>query len=346
MNEEQYWEAVVRRDRQARGRFVYAVKSTGIYCVPGCPSRQPRRQQVAFFADPWQAEQQGFRPCQRCRPGQVHSHIQLVQQVCQYIEAHIEEEHTLTSLAEQTAISSFHLQKVFTQVMGASPRAYIEQQRLAKLKAELRNGRDVTSSIYAAGYNSSSQVYEHAADQLGMTPGTYRRGGRNVQIQYTISDSPLGMLLVAATPQGICSITLGDSEAELLAGLQKEFPAATIESESERLTSWVEVILQHLQGNEQTLTLPLDLQASAFQLQVWQALRQIPYGETRSYQDIARQLGDAKKARAVARACASNRVALVIPCHRVVRGNGEPGGYRWGVERKKQLLHQEQQRAK
>lgn len=344
--EEVYWQAVQEKDIRMDGVFVYAVRSTGIYCHPSCPSRRPRREQVSFFDRPAQAEQAGYRPCRRCQPRDTttgEAHVTLIQRVCTYIEQHLEEPLTLTTLGEQVGMSPYHLQRVFKHIMSITPHQYVEAQRLKQLKERLKEGETVTTAMYDAGYSSTSRLYERSATQLGMTPTVYQRGGRGMSIHYTIVDSPLGRLLVAGTEKGICSVCIGEIDAELEAALRKEYPAAEIEPDSSSiLSAWVCDLLHHLQGQQPHLALPIDVQASAFQWRVWRELQAIPYGETRSYGEIARALGDARKARAVAQACATNPVAIVIPCHRVVRENGATGGYRWGSQRKQQLLQREQ----
>lgn len=347
VNEDRYWEAMQTKDRAFNGAFVYAVQSTGVYCNPSCPSRLPRREQVQFFPHADAAEAAGFRPCKRCHPdteGISEVQIDLVRQACQYIETHLEEPLTLAALSEQVHLSPFHLQRVFKRVMGISPRQYVEACRLGQFKAQLRAGEAATvaEAMYEAGYSSSSRLYERSNEQLGMTPTAYRRGGKGMHISYTIDESLLGRLLVAGTERGICSVCIGDDDSVLEATLRREYPAAEIEYNGEELCQWVKEILDYIKGQQPHLDLPLDIQATAFQWRVWQTLRSIPYGSTRSYEEIAQAVGNPKAARAVAQACATNPTALIIPCHRVVRKDGAPGGYRWGAERKRRLLEQEQ----
>jgi AraC family transcriptional regulator, regulatory protein of adaptative response / methylated-DNA-[protein]-cysteine methyltransferase len=344
MHEENYWQAVLARDKQADGAFVYAVRSTGIYCKPSCPSRKPQREQVLFFPRPEVAEEAGFRPCRRCQSQEATARqVELVQHACRYIETHLDSLVTLAALGSQVHMSPYHLQRTFKRIMGITPRQYAEACRLGQLKTRLKGGETVTEALYEVGYSSSSRLYERTPDQLGMTPTTYRRGGEGLRIDYTIVDSPLGRLLVATTGQGICAICLGDTDAVLEATLVSEYPAAEITRDGERaeLSQWVNVLLSHLKGLQPHLDLPLDVQATAFQWRVWEELRAIPYGSTRSYSEIAKVIGQPGATRAVARACATNPVPLVIPCHRVVREDGKPGGYRWGEERKQRLLAQE-----
>ena len=344
MHEENYWQAVLTRDSQANGTFVYGVRSTGIYCNPSCPSRRPQRAQVVFFPLPEAAEQAGFRPCRRCQPRQAEvsdPQVELVRRACRYIEQNLENPPGLTELSEHVHMSPFHLQRVFKRIMGISPRQYADAYRLGQFKVQLKEGESVTNALYDVGYGSSSRLYERAPSQLGMTPTAYRRGGPGMHIHYTIVDSSLGRLLVAATEKGICAISMGNSDTMLAAALHKEYPMAEIAHDEDHLNEWVTALLSHLNGQQPHLDLPLDIQATAFQWRVWQELQAIPYGDTRSYSEVAQAIGAPRAARAVARACATNPVPLVIPCHRVVREDGSSGGYRYGKERKQQLLDQE-----
>ena len=340
----EFWQAVLERDRRFRQLFVYAVRSTGIYCRASCPSRLPRRDQVSFYPGPEAAERAGYRACRRCHPRDMAvrgPQEDLVQRVCRYIDANLEEPLNLARLGEKFSLSPFHLQRTFKRVLGIAPRQYAEARRLFLLKARLRQGEDVTTAMYAAGYGSSSRLYEHATARLGMTPATYRRGGLGMSIRYRVTASPLGRVLVAGTDKGVCAVRFGESDHTLITELQKEFHSATIQHDEGKLSSWVDAISAHLRGQEPYPNVALDVRCTAFQARVWRALRQIPYGATRSYAEIAKAIGAPRSARAVARACASNPVATVIPCHRVVRGDGAMGGYRWGVKRKEQLLKRE-----
>ncbi|HZS76596.1 MAG TPA: bifunctional DNA-binding transcriptional regulator/O6-methylguanine-DNA methyltransferase Ada [Ktedonobacteraceae bacterium] len=341
MYEEDYWQAVLNRDRSSNGRFVYAVRSTGIYCNPSCSSRKPKREQVVFFARPEEAEEAGFRPCKRCSPKHGDPQLEIVQQTCRYIEEHLEA--GLEELGAQVGLSPFHLQRVFKRVMGISPRQYAEAKRLEQLKEQLKEGETVTGALYEVGFSSSSRLYERAPEQLGMTPTAYRNGGKGMHIRYTIVDSPLGRLLVGATEKGVCAVCIGDDDAQLEAALKEEYARAEIQrdGENDALSRWVSAIVRHLEGQEPHLDLPIDVQATAFQWRVWQELRNIPYGQTASYSQIAKAMGQPKAVRAVANACANNPVAIVVPCHRVIHSNGRVDGYRWGSERKKKLLEQE-----
>jgi AraC family transcriptional regulator, regulatory protein of adaptative response / methylated-DNA-[protein]-cysteine methyltransferase len=344
MNPSAQWRAVLARDRRFDGAFVYAVRSTGIYCRPSCASRRPRRDQVTFFPIPEAAEREGFRACRRCRPGDVNGTdpaVALVREACRLLDA--PQPPTLEALAIQLGTPAPQLLRAFKRVVGITPKAYRDARRVARFKHELKRRPHVSPAVYEAGYGSSSRVYERAHAQLGMTPATYARGGVATEIAYAVVDCPLGRVLVAATPRGVCRVSLGDDAAALEADLAAEFPAARIRRDPAggNLDAAVAAILRYLDGREPHLDLPLDIRATAFQRRVWQELQRIPYGRTRSYADVARRIGQPKATRAVASACAKNPVALVVPCHRVVREDGDLGGYRWGLERKKALLERE-----
>ena len=341
------WRAVSERDREFDGAFVTAVQTTGIYCRPSCPARHPKRENVTFLADPDEAERRGFRACKRCKPREanIDPQVTLVKRASELLDDPDADALTLDSLGEQLGVSPHHLQRTFKKIMGISPRQYAESRRVDRVKAGLRDGNDVTTALYDAGYGSSSRLYERAPDRLGMTPATYRRGGAGMTITYAIVDSPLGRLLVGTTERGVCLVCLGDSDEPLEARLRSEYPNAIVQRQQDEQGDALEHILKFLEGREPRLDLPVDLQATAFQWQVWEALRRIPLGETRSYSEIAAEIGNPKASRAVAQACANNPAALIIPCHRVVRSDGESGGYRWGPERKEALLARERQMA-
>jgi AraC family transcriptional regulator of adaptative response/methylated-DNA-[protein]-cysteine methyltransferase len=344
MQDEHFWQAVIERNARFDGTFVFAVRSTGIYCRPSCPARRPRRENVRFFAQPKAAEQAGFRPCRRCHPQQAippEPQAELIARVCRYIEAHLDEPLTLDALSATFNLSPYHLQRTFKRIVGLTPRQYAEAQRLGQFKTQLKEGDTVTTALYEAGYGSSSRLYEQVPERLGMTPATYRRGGQDAHIRYTIAPCALGLLLVAATERGICAVYLGDSEDTLAAELAAEYPAAHIERDGAHLNQWVTIIFDHLNGQPSTLDLPLDVQATAFQWRVWEALRAIPSGSTCTYGEIAHALGVPNAARAVGRACATNPVSVVIPCHRAVGSDGRLHGFRWGLERKQWLLEHE-----
>jgi AraC family transcriptional regulator of adaptative response/methylated-DNA-[protein]-cysteine methyltransferase len=348
---ESRWNAVLARDATCDGAFVFAVRSTGIYCRPSCPSRHPRREYVIFFPEPAAAEQAGFRACRRCRPRDAarSAPAGLAQRLCRFIETRIaanpEEPLTLAALASEAHLSPHHLERTFKRVMGITPRQYADTQRMRRLKSRLKKGDDVTTALYDAGFGSSSRLYERAPAHLGMTPATYRRGGEGMRIGYTIVPCPLGRLLVAATTQGVSAVYLGDRAQPLEAALAEEYPRADIFRDRNGLRGWVSTLLRHLRGQEPHLELPLDVQATAFQRRVWEELKRIPYGSTRSYSEVARAIGKPRAIRAVARACATNPVSIVVPCHRVVRGDGNLAGYRWGLDRKRALLEEEKRLA-
>ncbi|HXZ32701.1 MAG TPA: bifunctional DNA-binding transcriptional regulator/O6-methylguanine-DNA methyltransferase Ada [Terriglobales bacterium] len=346
-NETRWWQAVQARDASQDGRFVFAVSSTGVYCRPSCPSRRPRRENVSFFQQPEQAEKAGFRACLRCRPKAIggNGRLQLVRAVCRYIEQHLDEPLTLARLGHEFQQSPFRLQRTFKSVLGVTPKSYADSCRMNQLKSNLRAGHSVTRAMYDAGYSSSSRLYERTASQLGMTPDKYRRGAIAAHIRYTCTDSPLGRMLVAATDKGICAIQFADNDEELEQGLKHEFPFAIRRRDDDGMREWKENLLGKLRGQRINTALPLDIQATAFQRRVWSYLQSIPFGETRSYAAVAEAIGQPSAARAVARACATNPVAVAIPCHRVVRTNGDVSGYRWGEERKKALLQIEQKQA-
>lgn len=343
------WEAVVARAPHADGRFVFAVRTTGIYCRPSCPARRPRRENVEFFDGPDAAESAGYRACRRCDPrAEVTAPEAAVARARTYLEAHVGEAVALDALARVAGMSPHHLQRTFTRVMGVSPRRYAAALRADRMKAELKRGRTVSRAAFDAGYGASSRAYDAAEAHLGMTPAAYRRGGAGVHIRYALASTELGVLLVAATVRGVCAVMLGDDASTLDAALAAEYPNATRERVDlarrevpDDLRAWVESVVQHLSGAAAELAVPTDAPGTAFQERVWRELRAIPCGETRSYREVAAAIGAPRAVRAVASACARNRVALVIPCHRVVREGGALGGYRWGLERKRRILARE-----
>lgn len=324
--------AVYGRDKNADGHFVYAVSTTGIYCKPSCPSRRPKAENILFFATPSQAEQAGYRPCRRCHPNQGSSDLVAAIQTC----LHENPDLSLSALGDIFDLSPFYLQRKFKQATGLSPKAYSRALKLEQIKQSLQSGKKVTEAIYDAGFESG--VYQH--DYLGMTPSSYRKGGMYQTIFYTLTSTKLGTMLLAATARGVCAIRFGH-EALMLEEIRKEFPNATLLEDSEVLNTYIQAINTYLEGETQ-LDLPLDLAGTVFQYKVWQVLQKIPHGQTRSYAQVAEAVGTPKAVRAVASACASNPVALAVPCHRVVRANGELSGYRWGLDRKQWLLEHEQ----
>lgn len=344
-HEDARWNAVLTRDARHDGQFVFAVSSTGVYCRPSCAARRPRRENVKFFAVPEAAEKAGYRACMRCRPRAASGNAESdgIKAICRFIEQHLDEPITLNRLAKEFDQSPFQLQRRFKSVLGITPREYADSCRLKTLKRSLQAGDSVTRAMYDAGYGSSSRLYERTASQLGMTPDKYRRGAIAASIRYLCADSPLGRMLVAATDRGICSIQFAKKDGELIEGLKREFPFATRKLDGGGLQPFVDSLLRHMRGKDLHASLPLDIRATAFQRRVWAYLQSIPFGATRSYSAVAKAIGQPRACRAVARACATNPVAVAIPCHRVVRDDGSMGGYQWGVERKKALLELEQQ---
>ncbi len=337
------WLALENKTAEFDGAFYFAVRTTGIFCRPSCSSRPPKRENVSFFITPGEAEDAGFRACLRCKPKDEYfpgANAQLVANALQFLKSDEMETPTIAELGSRLNVSAGHLQKTFKLLLGLSPKEVSDMFRIENFKENVRK-MDVTTSLYESGFGSSRALYEKAGETLGMTPAIYKKGGKDMKIGYTIVDSPIGKMLVASTEKGICSISFGDDESELLSELKMEFFAADVEKNDSVLKESVEIILKSLDGEKTILNLPLDLRASAFQMRVWAELRNIPYGETRSYGQIAENLGNPKAVRAVARACATNPVALATPCHRVIASNGKISGYRWGIGRKEQLLKEE-----
>lgn len=337
------WQAVLARDGRSDGAFVYGVRSTGIYCRPSCGSRRPTRSRIDFFGSVEEAERAGFRACKRCRPRQpavADPWVEKARRACLYL-ARADRPLTLADLARRLGGSPYHLQRNFKRLVGVSPRSFADACRLRRMKERLRSGAEVTAAIFGAGYGSTARFYERAASRLGMTPSQYKRGGAKMNIGYTIVSSPLGRLLVGGTDRGVCAVAIGSSDDELRRELAREYPRATIARDAVRLEAWTNEILAQVAGRAPSFTLPLDVQATAFQWTVWTELMAIPRGETRSYTEVAVAIGKPQAARAVARACATNPVALAVPCHRVVPAAGGIGGYRWGPERKTALLASE-----
>ncbi len=360
---EELWNAVISRDRSFDGRFVYAVRSTGVYCRPTCPSRRPGQEQVRYFAGPEEAANAGYRACRRCLPNRLECNRQwtdaeLAQAVCNHIDAHLEEGSGLPRLqevSEKMKVSPSYLQRVFRRITGFTPTQYSRGKRMERFKGLVRKGASVSDSLYEAGYGSSSRLYEQASHQLGMTPASYRKGGAGAVIRYIITESALGGLVVAGTSKGVCAVKLGDDANALVSELEQEFPAADMravagvftgtgdkgDGETDGLRRWTSAVLECLAGRSMDIDLPLDVQATLFQWRVWRQLQAIPAGETRTYQQLAKELEQPGASRAVGRACATNPVAPIIPCHRALRKDGGLGGYRWGLHRKEALLDME-----
>ncbi len=340
-SDDERWTAVLRRDMSADGAFFYGVRTTGVFCRPSCASRLPRRENVDFFASADDARAAGYRECKRCQPGGLPRELEIVNRACAALDADPQQRLTLAQLSDAVHVSPFHLQRLFKRVVGVSPRQYQAAQRGAALRDALQRGTDVTRATVDAGFGSPSRMYGMAAAELGMAPSVYRRKGAGLRVRYASAQTLLGLVLVATTDKGICKIAFGDDEAQLLNDLREEFASAELIDDPKRLAPFVAQIDAYLRGTRQRFDLPLDIAATAFQQRVWEALRHIPYGETRTYSQIAEAVGSPRAVRAVANACASNPVALAIPCHRVVQKGGALAGYRWGVARKATLLDTE-----
>lgn len=336
-DDESRWRAVQARDAEADGSFYYGVRSTGVYCRPSCPSRRPNRSQVVLFEAPEAARRAGFRACLRCRPDDVTSDQLAIAKALQLIEAS-EDEPRLGELAEAVGFGASYLQRVFKRQTGVSPKQYAARLKQQRFRDDLRRGKKVTDAVYDAGFGSSRSAYEQAG--LGMRPSVFRRGGRGERISYAIRETEVGQVLVAATESGICAVYIG-TPAELTAQLKEEFPEAEITEGEEDMMKEANAVIETMLANGARARLQLDARGSEFQERVWAALREIPAGETRTYSEVAAAIGQPGAARAVARACATNPLALLTPCHRVVRADGGLGGYRWGVDRKRALLRRE-----
>jgi len=340
------WAQVQARDASADGQFFYSVRTTGVYCRPSCAARPARPENVAFHLTTADAESAGFRPCKRCKPDQAplaEQHAGLIARLCKLIEQ-AEVTPTLDQLAEQAGMSSFHLHRVFKAVTGLTPRAYAAAHRGQRVRSELnRAGATVTDAIYGAGYSSNGRFYAEADGLLGMTPTAFRAGGRDAEIRFAIGQCSLGAILVAASERGVCAILLGDDPDALARDLQDRFPKATLIGADAAFEATVAQVVGLVEAPRLGHALPLDVRGTAFQQRVWQALQQIPAGETASYAEVAQRIGAPTSMRAVAQACGANALAVAIPCHRVVRSDGALSGYRWGVERKRTLLDREAQ---
>jgi AraC family transcriptional regulator of adaptative response/methylated-DNA-[protein]-cysteine methyltransferase len=342
-NDDTRWEAVVRRDRAADGAFYYSVRTTGVYCRPSCAARLARREHVRFHATCEEAEQAGFRPCKRCRPHQAalaEQHATAVAKACQLIEA-TEDMPNLDALAAAVGMSRFHFHRVFKTLTGVTPKAYAAAHRAQRVRDELSRTGTVTEAIYGAGFHSNGRFYATSSEVLGMTPTDFRSGGHGASIRFAVGECSLGSILVAATDKGVCAIMLGDDPDALVRDLQDRFPKAQLLGGDQDFEHLVAKVVGFVEAPALGLNLPLDVQGTAFQQRVWQALRAIPSGTTASYTEIAERIGAPQAVRAVAQACASNALAVAIPCHRVVRQDGALAGYRWGIERKRALLERE-----
>jgi len=335
------WDAVAHRDAQADGAFFYAVATTGVFCRPSCASRLPRRENVAFFGTADEARAAGFRACKRCRPEGLPREMAIVERACAALDADPQARMTLAQLSEAVHLSPFHLQRLFKRVVGVSPREYQAARRGAALRDALQRGEAVTRAALDAGFNSPSRLYDSVAGELGMAPSVYRKQGEGLSVYYASADTTLGSVLVAATDRGICRIAFGDDGDELVQALRQAFLRAELVEAPARIAPFIAQIDAYLRGRRETFDLPLDITTTAFRQRVWDALRSIPYGETRSYTQIAESLGVPRAVRAVASACASNPIALAIPCHRVLQKGGSLAGYRWGLARKAALLDAE-----
>jgi AraC family transcriptional regulator, regulatory protein of adaptative response / methylated-DNA-[protein]-cysteine methyltransferase len=354
-DEDKFWQAVEEKDSNLDGQFVYGVLTTKVFCRPGCASRTPLRKNVRFYASAQAAEADGLRACLRCGPGNPFQSDALREQfgrVCTYIRRNLENREALKlgTLSGRFGLSPFHFQRSFKAVVGVTPRQYAEGIRMQTLKEKLRAGEQVTDAIYGAGFGASSRVYGGVDTRLGMTPKEYRSGGRNIEISYALAETPLGLVMIGATDRGLCFLEFGENAEELLESLEQEYPAATrvamAKPYSEEFVGWMQALAGYLEGERAPGKMPLALHGTAFQLKVWQYLQTIPAGSAQSYAEVAAGIGQPRAARAVASACAANRIAVVIPCHRVIRGDGGLGGYRWGLERKRALLDAERRTAR
>jgi AraC family transcriptional regulator of adaptative response/methylated-DNA-[protein]-cysteine methyltransferase len=350
------WEAIQKRDRGQDGLWFVGVVTTSVYCRPSCASRHALRQNVRFYRTSQEAERDGLRPCLRCHPLEAAlgtAGANKMWELCRYIDGYIDSyldsdsRVDLEALAARAGLSRFHLQRTFKAVVGVTPKQYADARRMAKLKSGLKRAKDVTEAVYDAGFGSSSRVYERADTRLGMTPNQYRRGGEGVQITYAAEATALGLMMIGATDRGICFLQFGESQDELAGALRKEYPKAQVEQMGKAMGEpgsqfrvWMEALRSHLAGHAGSAAqqIPLDIRATAFQMRVWNYLQTIPAGQVQSYSEVAGGIGQPAAVRAVARACATNTVAIVIPCHRVIRGTGELGGYRWGLARKRALI--------
>lgn len=349
IDNEARWSAVLKRDKTQDGRFVFGVLTTGVYCRPSCPARKPLRENVRFYETTQEAERAGLHACKRCRPtDETNRDADFVRELCDFIktESATGNPVTLAALSARVKISAFHLQRKFKAAVGVTPKQYLAACRMANLKSELRRQAAVTPAIYEAGFGAGSRVYERANGRLGMTPKAYAERAKGVRLSHAFLETDFGLLLLAATDRGVCFVQFGDSRQDLLQRLRDDFPEAILDETGQRASqqfeAWQAALSEYLRRQPSALALPVDVRATAFQEKVWRYLQSIPSGEVRTYSQVAQAIGQPGAARAVGQACGSNRVAIVVPCHRVLRGDSGIGGYRWGVERKRKLLAFEQ----
>lgn len=340
------WQASLARDANADGAFVLAVRTTHIYCRPSCPARRPLRRNVEFYSTREEAEKRGFRPCRRCRPNEISRDALIFNRVTQVLMSNNDEQPRLGPLARDLGLTVGTIRRVFLRVAGITAAEFGKALRIKRFKHLLRAGKGISEALYETGYGSPSRVYERSNAQLGMTPAIYRKGGLGMKMEYTLANCTLGKVLVAATDRGVSAIYLGDQENALISELKSEYPRAEIAQAHNGRRDWVKEIVERIAGKAPRAEVPTDLQATAFQRRVWRELQRIPQGKTRTYSQVARAIGQPNAIRAVARACATNPVSIVVPCHRVIRGDGNLAGYRWGLSRKEKLLRQEQASAK
>lgn len=344
-----HWKAVIQRDHSQDGKWFYGVLSTGVYCRPSCAARRPRRENVRFFPSAEAAEREGFRACKRCKPNSnvsADGAVTGVRKALEHVKLHWSESPRLRELASIAGMSLFHFQRTFKSMLGVTPKQYVDKLRIDSLKRNLKQETDIAGSVYASGFGSGSRVYEKSNAELGMTPGQYRDGGRGITITYASVPSPLGLMMLGATDRGLCFLQFGEDRTALLTALHHEYPHATLKPMGQpyhpQFKRWMDALNEYMNGRDSLMNLPVDVRATAFQLRVWKYLQSIPAGEKRSYSQVAAAIGRPSATRAVANASATNKLAIVIPCHRVIRNDGTLGGYHWGAERKRALLEREE----
>jgi AraC family transcriptional regulator of adaptative response/methylated-DNA-[protein]-cysteine methyltransferase len=342
------WKALTQRDHSQDGRWFYGVLTTGVYCKPSCAARRPRRENVRFYSSAEAAERDGLRACKRCKPDSpvTSDAADGIRKAVEYVKLRWDESPNLRELAVIAGMSLFHFQRTFKRMLGVTPKQYVDKLRIDSLKRNLKQETDIAASVYASGFGSGSRVYEKSNAELGMTPAQYRGGGRGINITYAFVPSPLGLMILGATGRGLCFLHFGEDRTALLAALRHEYPNATLKPMNKpyhpEFKQWIDALNEYMNGHDPMTNLPVDVRATAFQLRVWKYLQSIPRGEKRSYSQVAASIGSPNATRAVANACAANKLAIVIPCHRVIRNDGEPGEYRWGAERKRALLDREE----